>query len=147
VEKSRKRSREESESELEGPAESSLLDKGITWRTKEGQVCEECRKGGRKYHWLDAKRAKSCHYCSGHKTGCVKPWEVQSEAGSSKKRKVGVDKGKGKVREVEAKPEFGLREVVEELRGLREDLREFQKEFRHAARVGDQVASRLKKVN
>ena len=76
----------------------------------------------------------------------MKTWEAQSEARPSKKRKVGVDKGKGKAK-VEVEPEFSLWEVVEELQGLREDLWEFQKEFRHAVRVGDQVASQLRKVN
>ena len=126
AEKNKKRGRGESEeeSEEERTSESSLFDKGVVWRKKEGRVCEECRKGKRKCHWPDAStRARACHYCSGQKSRCVELEQGQSEAGpSTKKRK--VDKGKTKEK---SEPELGgdaVAALTAEIRGLREELRE-----------------------
>ena len=86
----------------------------------------EYRKREKKCLWPEATlRTKACHSCSALKVKCVVPGE-ESEAGPSKKRKVAVDKGKGKAKEVKvmkSEPEFGFRELVEELRGLRQDLK------------------------
>ena len=49
-----------------------------------------------------------------------------------------VDKGKGKAKEVKetkSEPEFGFWELVEELRGLRQDLREFRTDLRSTHRI------------
>ena len=67
------------------------------------------------------------------------------EAGPSKKRKVAADKGKGKAKEVKvtkSEPEFGFRELVEELRGLRQDLKEFRTDLRSTHRVAVQISNR-----
>ena len=58
-------------------------------------------------------------------------------------RKVAVDKGKGKAKEVKvtkSEPGFGFRELVEELRGLRQDLRDFRTDLRSTHRVAVQVS-------
>ena len=60
-----------------------------------------------------------------------------------------MDKGKGKVKEVkEAKSglEFGFRELVEELQGLRQDLRELQTDFRRTHCVAVQIANQMSDV-
>ena len=70
--------------------------------------------------------------------------EKSSEAGPSKKRKVATDKGKRKAKEVKetkSKLEFGFRELVEELRGLRQDLREFRTDLRSTHRIAVQIAN------
>ena len=126
-----KRSRPESETEVEAElekegeertGESAMMDGNIVWRTKAGRICGECRKREKKCLWPEvSSRTKACHSCSALKVKCVVPGE-ESEAGPSKKRKVAVDKGKGKAKEVKetkSEPEFGFQELVEELRGLR----------------------------
>ena len=73
---------------------------------------------------------------------------LESEAGPSKKRKVAANKGKAKAKEVKlevrlglkSEPGFGFREMVEELRGLREDLKEFRGDYRNSHRVWLQIA-------
>ena len=95
------------------------MDRDIMWRTKAGIICGECQKGGRKCFWPEASwQAKACHLCSALKAKCVVAGQESSEARPSKKRKVAVDKGKGKakeVKEIKSEPEFGFRELVEEL--------------------------------
>ena len=69
----------------------------------------------------------------------------EEEAGPSKKRKVVVDKGKGKAKEVKetkSELEFGFRELVEELRGLRQDLKEFRTS---GARTGSRCRCRVRR--
>ena len=54
-----------------------------------------------------------------------------------------ADKGKGKAKEVKvmkSEPEFRFRELVEELRGLRQDLKEFRTDLRSTHRVTVQVS-------
>ena len=78
------------------------------------------------------------------KVKCVVPGE-ESEARPSKKRKVAADKGKGKAKEVKetkSKPEFGFRELVEELKGLRQDLKEFRTDLRSTHHVTVQICNR-----
>ena len=122
-----KRSRPESEMEVEAELEkeeektgkSAMMDRDMVWRMKARRICRECRKGGRKCFWPEAlSRAKACHQCSSLKAKCVVVGQESSEAGPSKKRKVAVDKGKGKakeVKEMKSKLEFRFRELVEEL--------------------------------
>ena len=53
-----------------------------------------------------------------------------------------MDKRKRKVKEVKeamSKPEFGFQELVEELWGLRQDLRELQMDFQSTHRIANQV--------
>ena len=60
-----------------------------------------------------------------------------------------MDKGKGKAKEVKetkSELEFGFWEVVEELRGLRQDLRELQTDFRNMHRIAVQIANRTADV-
>ena len=60
-----------------------------------------------------------------------------------------MDKGKGKAKEVkETKSELEFRfwEVVEELRGLRQDLRELRTDFRSTHRVAMQIANQTADV-
>ena len=90
-------------------------------------------------------RTKACHLCSALKVKCVMPGE-ESEAGPLKKRKVAVDKGKGKAKEVKetkSEPEFGFRELVEELRGLRQDLKEFRTDLRSTHRIAVQLSNQM----
>ena len=57
-----------------------------------------------------------------------------------------MDKGKGKakeVKEVKSELEFGFWELVEELRGLRQDLRELRTDFRSTHRITDQVTNQM----
>ena len=148
-----KRSRPESEMEVEAELEkeveertggSAMLDGNIIWRTKAGRICGECRKRERKCLWPEAtSRTKACHSCSALKVKCVVPGE-ESEAGPSKKRKVAADKGKGKAKEVKetkSEPEFGFRELVEELRGLRQDLKEFRTDLWSTHRIAVQLSN------
>ena len=148
-----KRSRPESETEVEAElekegeertGESAMLDGNIVWRTKAGRICGECRKREKKCLWPEAtSRTKACHLCSALKVKCIVPGE-ESEAGPSKKRKVAGDKGKGKAKEVKetkSEPEFGFRELVEELQGLRQDLREFRTDLRSTHRIEVQLLS------
>ena len=104
-----KRSRPESETEVEAELEkgaeertgehSAMLDGNVMWRMKAGRICGECQKRERKCLWPEAlPRTRACHSCSALKVKCVVPGE-ESEAGPSKKRKVAVDKGKGKAKE------------------------------------------------
>ena len=63
-----------------------------------------------------------------------------------KKRKVAVDKGKGKAKELKEtkpEPEFGFRELVEELQGLRQDLKELWTDLRSTHRVAVQVSNQM----
>ena len=56
--------------------------------------------------------------CSALKVKCVVAGGESSEAGPLKKRKVAMDKGKGKakvVKEMKSEPEFRFQELVEEL--------------------------------
>ena len=114
------------------------------WRTKAGKICGECQKREKKCLWPEASsRTKACHSCSALKVKCLVPGE-ELEAGPSKKRKVAADKGKGKakeVKEMKSEPEFGFWELVEELRGLRQDLKEFQTDLRSTHRVVVQVSN------
>ena len=60
-----------------------------------------------------------------------------------------MDKGKGKAKEVkEAKSEleFGFQELVEELRGLRQDLRELRTDFRNTHCVAVQITNQMADV-
>ena len=147
-----KRSRPESETEVEAELEkeaeertggSAMFDGNLIWRTKAGRICGECQKRERKCLWPEASpRTRACHSCSALKVKCIVPGE-ESEAGPSKKRKVAVDKGKGKAKEVKvtkSEPEFGFRELVEELRGLRQDLKELRTDLRSTHRVAVQVS-------
>ena len=149
-----KRSRPESETEVETElekegeertGESAMTDGNTIWRTKAGRICWECRKREKKCLWPEASsRTKACHSCSALKVKCVVPGE-ESEAGPSKKRKVAADKGKGKAKEVKetkSEPEFGFRELIEELRGLRQDLKEFRTDLRSTHRVAVQISNR-----
>ena len=148
-----KRSRPESETEMEAQLEkeeertreSAMLDRKIVWRMKAGRICEECWKGERKCLWPEASsQTKACHSCSALKVKCVVAGE-ESEAGPSKKRKVAVDKGKGKAKEVKetkSELEFGFQELVEELCRLRQDLKELRMDFRSTHRVAVQIANR-----
>ena len=152
-----KRSRPESETETEVEAElekegeeqtgeSAMLDGQIMWRTKAGRICRECRKRDHKCLWPEASSCtKACHLCSALKVKCLVPGEESSEARPSTKRKVAMDKGKGKAkeaRETKSEPEFGFRELVEELRGLRLDLREFRTDLQSTHHVAVQVSNR-----
>ena len=148
-----KRSRLESETEVEAELEeeegwtreSTMLDRKIVWRTKAGRVCRECRKGERKCLWPEASsRTKACHLCSALKVKCIVAGEESLEVGPLKKRKVAVNKGKGKakeVKEMKSEPEFGFRELVEELRGLRQDLKEFQMDLWSMHRIAVQLSN------
>ena len=151
-----KRSRPESETEVEAElekegeertGESAILDGQIMWRMKAGRICGECRKREQKCLWPEASsQTKACHSCSALKVKCLVLGEESSEAGPSKKRKVAVDKGKGKAKEVKEKksePEFGFRELVEELRGLRQDLRELRTDLRSTHRIAVQVSNQM----
>ena len=135
----------ELEKEEERTGESAMLDRKIMWRTKVGRICRECRKGERKCLWPEASSwTKACHSCSTLKVKCIVAGE-ESEAGPSKKRKVAVDNGKGKTKEVKetkSEPEFGFWELVEELRGLRQDLKELRTDFRSTHCVAVQIANR-----
>ena len=54
-----------------------------------------------------------------------------------------ADKGKGKAKEVKvtkSEPEFRFRELVEELRGLRQELKEFRTDLRSMHWVAVQVS-------
>ena len=146
-----KRSRPESETEVEAQlekegeewtGESTMMDGQIVWR-----ICGECRKWERKCLWPEASsRTKACHSCSALKVKCLVPGEESSEAGPSKKRKVAVDKGKGKakmVKETKSEPEFGFRELVEELRGLRQDLKELWMDLWSTHCVAVQVSNQM----
>ena len=71
--------------------------------------------------------------------------EESSEVGPLKKRKVAMDKGKGKAKELKetkSELEFGFWELVEELWGLRQDLRELQTDLRSTHHVAVQIANR-----
>ena len=60
--------------------------------------------------------------------------------------KVAVDMGKGKAKEVKvtkSEPEFRFRELVEELQGLRQDLREFQTDLWSTHRIAVQVSNQM----
>ena len=60
-----------------------------------------------------------------------------------------MDKRKGKakeVKEVKSEPEFGFRELVEELRGLRQDLRELWTDFRNTHCVAVQITNQMADV-
>ena len=60
-----------------------------------------------------------------------------------------MDKRKGKAKEVkEAKSEleFGFQELVEELRGLRQDLRELRTDFRSTHCVAVQITNQMADV-
>ena len=122
-----------------------MLDGNLVWRTKAGRICGECRKREKKCLWPEAtSRTKACHSCSALKVKCVVPGE-ESEARPSKKRKVAADKGKGKAKEVKqtkSEPEFRFWELVEELRGLRQDLKELRTDFRSTHRVAVQISNR-----
>ena len=144
-----KRSRPESETEVEAElekegeeraGESAMLDGQIMWR-----ICRECRKRERKCLWPEASsRTKACHSCSALKVKCIVAGE-ELEAGPPKKRKVAVDKGKGKAKEVKetkSELEFGFQELVEELCRLRQDLKELRTDFRSMHRVAIQIANR-----
>jgi hypothetical protein len=104
----------------------------------------ECQKREKKCLWPEVSpRTKACHSCGTLKVECLVPGE-ESEAGPSKKRKVAVDKGKGKAKEVKvtkSEPEFGFRELVEELRGLRQDLKDFRTDLRSTHRIAVQVSN------
>jgi hypothetical protein len=64
------------------------------------------------------------------------------EARPSKKRKVAMDKGKAKeVKEVKSEPEFRFWGVVEELRGLRQELKELRTDFRSTHHVAVQITN------
>ena len=96
-----------------------------------------------------SSRTKACHSCSALKVKCVVVGEESSEAGPSKKGKVAVDKGKGKakkVKETKSEPEFGFRELVEELQGLRQDLREFWMDLWSMHHVAMQIANQTADV-
>ena len=140
----------EAESEKEGEdrtGESAMLDGQIVWRTKARRICGECQKRERKCLWPEASSCtKACHSCSTLKVKCLVPGEESSEARPSKKRKVAVDKGKGKakeVKEMKSEPEFGFWELVEELRGLRQDLRELRTDLRSTHRIAVQVSNQM----
>ena len=123
-----------------------MFDGNVIWRTKAGRICGECQKRERKCLWPEATPCtKACHSCSALKVKCVVPGE-ESEAGPSKKRKVATDKGKGKAKEVKvtkSEPEFGFRELVEELRGLRQDLRDFWTDLRSTHRIAVQLSNQM----
>ena len=60
-----------------------------------------------------------------------------------------MDNRKGKVKEVkEAKsePGFGFREMVEELQGLRQDLRELRTDFRRMHHITVQIANQMSDI-
>ena len=60
-----------------------------------------------------------------------------------------MDKGKGKgkeVKEVKSKLEFGFPELVEDPRGLRQDLRELWTDFLNTHRVTMQIANQTADV-
>ena len=60
-----------------------------------------------------------------------------------------MDKGKGKVKEVKeakSKLEFGFWELVEELRGLRQDLREFRTDLRSTHCITVQITNQTADV-
>jgi hypothetical protein len=120
-----------------------MFDVDLVWRTKAGRICKECQKRERKCLWPEASpQTRACHSCSALKVKCVVPGE-ESEAGPSKKRKVAVDKGKGKAKETKvtkSEPEFGFRELIEELRGLRQDLKELRTDLWSTHRVAVQVS-------
>ena len=150
-----KRSRAESEMEVEAELEkegeeqtreSAMLDGQIMWRTKAGRICGECRKRERKCLWPEASSCtKAYHSCSALKVKCLMLGEESSEARPSKKRKAAADKGKGKAKEVKetkSEPEFGFWELVEELRGLRQDLKELRTDFQSMHCVAVQISNR-----
>ena len=123
-----------------------MMDRNIVWRMKAGRICGECQKRERKCLWLEAtSRTKACHSCSALKVKCVVLGE-ESEAGPSKKRKVATDKGKGKAKELnetKSEPEFGFWELIEELRGLRQDLKELRTDLQSTHRVAVQVSNQM----
>ena len=75
---------------------------------------------------------------------CLVLGEESLEARPSKKRKVAMDKGKGKAKEVKEKksePEFGFRELVKELQGLRQDLKELWTDLPSTHHITVQVSN------
>ena len=57
-----------------------------------------------------------------------------------------MDKRKRKVKEVKeamSKPEFGFQELVKELRGLRQDLKEFRTDLRSTHRIAVQLSNQM----
>src|ERR1700723_658380 len=76
---------------------------GGSWRAEDGRVCNPCRRLNRSCIWRqDNKKVWTCYFCQRGKTSCtVDP--VNTEAGPSKRMRVG--KGKGKARETEPKSE------------------------------------------
>src|ERR1700722_9060126 len=76
---------------------------GGSWRAEDGRVCNPCHRLNRSCIWRqDNKKVKTCYFCLRGKTSCtVDP--VNTEAGPSKRMRVG--KGKGKAREMEPKSE------------------------------------------
>ena len=114
----KKRGREDSVGVTVG---SILVEDGVTWYIREGQVCEGCAKTEEKCFWRESPRATACHHCKVNKKTCVGGVGKEvSEAGSSKKRK--VTKGKGKEKsELELGADVGAA-LLEEIRGLREEI-------------------------
>ena len=53
-----------------------------------------------------------------------------------------TDKGKGKAKEVKSEPEFGFQEL-EELWGLRQDLRELWTDFQRTHHIAVQIANQM----
>src|ERR1700720_2438163 len=78
---------------------------GGLWRAEDRRVCNPCRQLNRSCIWRqDNKKVRTCYFCQRGKTSCtVDP--VNTEAGPSKRMRVG--KGKGKARETELKSEDG----------------------------------------
>jgi hypothetical protein len=76
---------------------------------------------------------------------CVEPGQEQPEAGPSRKRKK-TDKGKGRRRRWSPSRSSGFREMVQELRLLRRELREVRIEFRSTHCIGVELTNKLADV-
>src|ERR1700720_1890805 len=76
---------------------------GGLWRAEDGRVCNPCRWLNRSCIWRqDNKKVQTCYFCQRGKISClVDP--ANTEAGPSKKMRVG--KGKGKACEMEPESE------------------------------------------
>ena len=127
-----------------------MLEDGVEWSVKEGQVCVGCAKSGDKCLWRDSPWATACRSCHAIKKTCEVGAEKDGpEAGSSKKRKV-VAKGKGKEK---SESESGLgadagaallgeiRGLRQEIGGVREEIVGLRAEFRSLGSVGRAVVT------
>jgi hypothetical protein len=138
-----------------------LVEDGVTWYVREGQVCEGCVKAEEKCFWRDSARATACLHCKVNKKTCVGGvGKEASEAGPSKKRRVTKGKGKEKEKEKSESESDAIsalweairdlkeetREVKEETRGVKEAVEGLREEF-HALGTSDEQSSRCSRAS